>query len=94
MAAHEAVRAEVRLFNPLFSAERPGADGGDVLDEINPHSKSVATAWLEPGLSGAAPEQHFQFERHGYFVADRYDHRAGAPVFNRVTGLKDGFKPA
>ena len=94
VAAHEAVRAEVRLFNPLFSAERPGADGGDVLDEINPHSKSVATAWLEPGLSGAAPEQHFQFERHGYFVADRYDHRAGAPVFNCVTGLKDGFKPA
>lgn len=42
----------------------------------------------EPLLAACAPDDHFQFERHGYFVADRKDHAAGKPVFNRVTGLK------
>jgi len=51
----------------------------------------VVTAYVEPSLAQAVPDQKFQFERHGYFVADRKDHVAGKPVFNRVTGLKDSW---
>jgi glutaminyl-tRNA synthetase len=46
---------------------------------------------LEPSLSQASPEERFQFERHGYFVADRIDSKPGAPVFNRAVGLKDSW---
>ena len=46
---------------------------------------------LEPSLASAAADEKFQFERHGYFVADGKDHKAGKPVFNRVTGLKDSW---
>jgi glutaminyl-tRNA synthetase len=51
----------------------------------------VVTAYVEPSLGKAKGDEKFQFERHGYFVADRKDHEAGKPVFNRVTGLKDSF---
>ena len=44
-----------------------------------------------PSLASAAPETRIQFERHGYFVADRVDHRREHPVFNRIAGLKDGW---
>ncbi|MBL8440673.1 MAG: hypothetical protein JNK96_05590, partial [Betaproteobacteria bacterium] len=50
------------------------------------------TVQLEPALKDALPEQRFQFERHGYFVADRVDSREGAPVFNRAVTLKDSWK--
>ena len=46
-------------------------------------------AWLEPSLATVAPDVRLQFERHGYFVADRVDHRPGRPVFNRITSLRD-----
>lgn len=50
------------------------------------------TAYVEPSLAAAKPDQKFQFERFGYFVADRVNHVAGVkPVFNRVTGLKDSW---
>ena len=49
------------------------------------------TAYLEPGLRDAKPEDRFQFERHGYFVADRADSQPGKPVFNRTVGLKDSW---
>jgi glutaminyl-tRNA synthetase len=49
-------------------------------------------AQLEPALKDAVPEDRFQFERHGYFVADRVDSRPGAPVFNRAVTLKDNWK--
>ena len=51
----------------------------------------TVTAYLEPGLAQAAPDERFQFERHGYFVADRVDSVPGKPVFNRVTTLKDSW---
>jgi len=57
------------------------------LDDLNPASKRVITACVEPMLAAAAPEERFQFERAGYFVADRYDHRGDAPVFNRTLTL-------
>ena len=47
------------------------------------------TGYLEPSLASAKPDDKFQFERHGYFVADRIDHTAGAPVFSRIASLKD-----
>jgi glutaminyl-tRNA synthetase len=52
----------------------------------------VITAILEPALKKARPEERFQFERHGYFVADRFDSQDGAPVFNRTVTLKDSWE--
>ncbi len=61
------------------------------LDDLNPDSKRVLTAFVEPALSGAAREDRFQFERHGYFVADLADHAPGKPVFNRTVTLRDSW---
>jgi glutaminyl-tRNA synthetase len=58
---------------------------------MRPDSLKTVAAYVEPSLAQAAADDHFQFERHGYFVADRKDHAAGKPVFNRVTGLKDSW---
>lgn len=89
----DGVKAEVRLYDRLFSVPQPGAGDKDFLEEINPDSLKVVTAYVEPSLGQAKGDEKFQFERHGYFVADRKDHRAGEgkPVFNRVTGLKDSW---
>jgi len=89
-AAH-AYEAEVRLYDRLFRTAQPGADTGDFLDDINPDSVRVIRAQLEPALKNAAPEDRFQFERHGYFVADRVDSKPGAPVFSRTVTLKDSW---
>jgi glutaminyl-tRNA synthetase len=91
VAAHEAVAAEIRLYDRLFTEEQPDAGGKDFLACLNPHSKSVSMGFVEPGLAGAAADDKFQFERHGYFVADRQDHSASHPVFNRTTTLKDSW---
>jgi glutaminyl-tRNA synthetase len=61
------------------------------LDDLNLESKRVITAYVEPALAGAGPEGRFQFERHGYFVADALDHAAGRPVFNRTVTLRDSW---
>jgi glutaminyl-tRNA synthetase len=90
----DAVAAPVVLYDRLFTEAQPDADGRDFREVINPASKVVVQAWLEPSLANVAPESRFQFERHGYFVADREAHRAGAPLFNRITTLKDGRAPA
>ena len=66
----------------------------DWLDDINPRAKAVVAAQLEPALKNAKPEERFQFERHGYFVADRVDSKDGAPVFNRAVTLKDSWGKA
>ncbi|MBW7860080.1 MAG: glutamine--tRNA ligase/YqeY domain fusion protein [Rhodocyclaceae bacterium] len=92
-------RAEVRLYDRLFAHPQPGARReGDpeglersFLDDLNPESMRVIDAWLEPALRAAHPEERFQFERHGYFVADRIDSTDGAPVFNRTVTLKDSW---
>ena len=82
---------DVRLYDRLFKLPHPGADG-DFLDDINPASLTTINAQLEPALAAAAPGESFQFERHGYFVADLVDSRPGAPVFNRTVTLKDAWK--
>ena len=89
-AAH-ALEAEVRLYDRLFNDPNPDAGGKNFLDALNPDSKKVVTAYLEPGLREARPEDRYQFERHGYFVADRIDSQPGKPVFNRTVGLKDSW---
>jgi len=89
-AAH-ALAAEVRLFDRLYSVPQPGAGDTNHLDALNPASKVVIRAQLEPTLAAAMPDDRFQFERHGYFVADRVDSSPGRPVFNRAVSLKDSW---
>jgi len=89
-AAH-AYECQVRLYDRLFRVPHPGAGDRDFLDDLNPDSKRVITAYLEPALKDAQPEERFQFERHGYFVADRVDSKPGAPVFNRAVTLRDSW---
>ena len=86
-----ALTAEVRLYERLFTDPQPDAGGKDFKASLNPHSLKTVMAYVEPSLASALPDQRFQFERHGYFVADRVDHVAGKPVFNRITTLKDSF---
>jgi len=91
VSAQHAYAAEVRLYDRLFANESPGSGGRDFLEDINPDSMRTITAQLEPALKDASAEERFQFERHGYFVADRIDSRPGAPVFNRTVTLKDSW---
>jgi glutaminyl-tRNA synthetase len=88
--AATAVPATVRLYDRLFSDPSPDRGGADFMNFLNPESLGVVEgAMLEAGAAQAAPETRFQFEREGYFVADRAEHRPGAPVFNRTIGLRD-----
>jgi glutaminyl-tRNA synthetase len=88
-AAH-AQRATVNLYDRLFNDPTPDSGDKDFMQQLNPESlQLVSDCWIEPGLERAAPEQAFQFERIGYFVADRYSHNSENPVFNRTIGLKD-----
>jgi glutaminyl-tRNA synthetase len=91
VAAHDALPAELRLYDRLFTEAQPDAAGRDFKSCLNPGSNKVVRGWLEPSLAAANADDKFQFERHGYFVADRKDHSASAPVFNRITALKDGW---
>ncbi len=91
VGADDGVQAEVRLYDRLFSEAHPDAGGRDFLSVLNPNSLKVVQAWVEPSAAQANAEQHFQFERLGYFVTDRLEHQAGQPVFNRITGMKDSW---
>ncbi|OJX30570.1 MAG: glutamine--tRNA ligase [Burkholderiales bacterium 68-12] len=91
VGVQDGVQAEVRLYDRLFTDAQPDAGGKDFLALLNPGSLKVVTAYVEPSLAAAQPDDKFQFERFGYFVADRKDHAPGKPVFNRVTGLKDSW---
>jgi glutaminyl-tRNA synthetase len=91
VSARHAVAAQVRLYDRLFTVPDPDGDedGKRYTDYLNPDSRRTVTGYVEPAAAQATPEQSFQFERLGYFVADRYDHRADAPVFNRSVTLRD-----
>ena len=91
VSATHALEAEVRLYDRLFTDPNPDAGGKDFKQALNPNAKEVITAYLEQGMRHAMPDEKFQFERHGYFVADRVDHLATRPVFNRVVTLKDSW---
>ena len=95
VGAGDALPVELRLYDRLFTEEQPDAGGKDFKASLNPHSKQVVRGYVEPSLAGVAAETRVQFERHGYFVTDRVDHRADAPVWNRITTLKDSWgKPS
>ncbi|WP_028454801.1 glutamine--tRNA ligase/YqeY domain fusion protein [Chitinilyticum litopenaei] len=98
VSAEHAVEAEVRLYDRLFTEDRPDAirgEDGQYLDFkqfINPASLTVVTGYIEPAVKSLAPESRCQFERLGYFVTDRHDHVAGGKiVFNRTVTLKDSW---
>ncbi|MBM4144273.1 MAG: glutamine--tRNA ligase/YqeY domain fusion protein [Lentisphaerae bacterium] len=89
VSARHAWAAPVRLYDRLFTVERPDETATDFMDALNPASLEERVAQAEPGLRGAAPGARFQFERKGYFVADHADSAPGAPVFNRIVPLRD-----
>jgi glutaminyl-tRNA synthetase len=93
----ESVAAEVRQYDRLFLDETPDAkreDGKGFLDLINPDSLQIfANARAEKSLAAAQPEDHFQFEREGYFTADP-DSNADKLVFNRTVSLRDSWAKA
>ncbi|WP_114418879.1 glutamine--tRNA ligase/YqeY domain fusion protein [Marinospirillum perlucidum] len=94
VSADKGVPAEVRLYDNLFQVETPDADKDkDFLEHLNPDSLSRVDAICEPSLAQAGAEDHFQFERVGYFCADRHDHQPenGKLVFNRTVSLKDSW---
>jgi glutaminyl-tRNA synthetase len=91
LSARHSHPGEVRIYDRLFRVPHPGREQ-DFIADLNPDSKRVITAQLEPALKDAQPEQRFQFERHGYFCADRRDSKPGAPVFNRALTLRDAWK--
>jgi glutaminyl-tRNA synthetase len=84
----DAIPAEVRVYDQLFTDAHPDA-GEDLHSAVNKNSKHVLRAYVEPSLAHAQPDDKFQFERNGYFVADLKDHSRGMPVFNRTALLRD-----
>ncbi|MFI0471412.1 glutamine--tRNA ligase/YqeY domain fusion protein [Halomonas sp. HMF6819] len=92
VSAVHGVPMEVRLYDNLFMVEQPDRDkDADFLDHLNPESLVVCQAVGEPSLADAAPESRYQFERVGYFCADRHLSTPDKLVFNRTVGLKDSW---
>jgi glutaminyl-tRNA synthetase len=91
LGVHDALPAELRLYDRLFTEAQPDAGGKDFKLSLNPASKTVVRGYIEASLVNAQPDDKFQFERHGYFVADRVDHASGTPVINRIASLKDSW---
>ena len=92
VSAAQAISAEVRLYDHLFTKENPneGEEGKDFSEFINPNSLEILrNCPVEPGLSKAEPGSRYQFERLGYFCVDAKDSEGGAPVFNRTVTLRD-----
>jgi methionine--tRNA ligase beta chain len=92
VSAEQAVDAEVRLYDRLFTKENPldNKNGSSFLDHLNPDSLTVVKGCkLEPSLADAAPGSIYQYERVGYFCADTRDSKKGALVFNRAVSLRD-----
>lgn len=91
LSAHHAHPAEVRLYDRLFTDPHPDSGDKDYKTSLNPDSKLIITAYVEAALCDAESEQSFQFERNGYFVADRVDMKPDKPVFNRAVTLRDSW---
>jgi glutaminyl-tRNA synthetase len=85
-----AIKAEIRLYDRLFSVPNPDKADGNWQEKLNPESEQVlADCLIEPSLQLARPDERFQFERLGYFIADHYDWSSEQPVFNRTVTLRD-----
>jgi glutaminyl-tRNA synthetase len=92
VAKETAEKAEIRIYDRLFSVENPTdvPEGGDFKDNLNPESLSKTIALIEPDLKNTNPGDHFQFERTGYFCVDP-DSSEDMPVFNRTVPLRDSW---
>ena len=88
VGVEDAVPAEVRLYERLFFEAQPEAGGKDFLKNLNTNSLKVMRAVGERSLAAVKADDKFQFERHGYFVADRVDHAGGKPVFIWLWGRR------
>jgi glutaminyl-tRNA synthetase len=92
LSCADALAAEVRLYDRLFTVPEPDANREiDFCTYLNPDSLTTVHGWVEACVKDAAPETRYQFERLGYFCADRREHRPGKPVFNRTVTLKDSW---
>ena len=91
LPVHASLPAEVRLYDRLFTDPHPDAGGKDFIALLNPDSKRVLNAFVESSLARAHPDEKFQFERNGYFVADRKDYSTNRLVFNLAVTLKDSW---
>jgi glutaminyl-tRNA synthetase len=89
VSATHAYEADIRMYDRLFKEAHPGSGDREYLDDINPNSVHTIKAQLELSLKEAKAGESFQFERHGYFVADLQDSQESKPVFNRTVTLKD-----
>ena len=89
VSAAQAISAEVRLYDRLFTEAQPDAEGRDFKTLLNPRSLEVLDAMLEPSLADASPSVRYQFERLGYFCVDAKESKSGKLVFNRTISLKD-----
>jgi glutaminyl-tRNA synthetase len=95
VSATKSLKAEVRLYERLFTELQPdNVEGHDFVEFINPNSLEIIGAYIEPSIATAKPEDRYQFERVGYFVADRYacDAANSQLVFNKTVGLRDVWK--
>ncbi len=93
VSAHDAVPAEIRLYEQLFQTPDPmdDSDGSELKDRLNPNSLTICgSAVVEPYLANCSKNAHFQFLRHGFFSADD-SHTPEKPVFNRTVSLKDSW---
>ncbi|MGL4234055.1 MAG: glutamine--tRNA ligase, partial [Casimicrobium sp.] len=93
VAAIDAIKAEVRLYDRLFTVENPDSGEGDYKDYLNPNSLKVVTGYIEPSMHEARIGECYQFERNGYFTLDRVESKPSKTIFNRAVTLKDGWKP-
>ncbi|WP_090333239.1 glutamine--tRNA ligase/YqeY domain fusion protein [Nitrosomonas sp. Nm51] len=91
LSARHALNAEIRLYDRLFTDPYPDSSDKDYKNALNPDSKTTIQAYVEPALHKTEPEQCFQFERNGYFIADNVDSQPGRPVFNRTVTLRDSW---
>jgi glutaminyl-tRNA synthetase len=93
VSARHALKAEVRLYDRLFTREDPmdAEEGKTYKDYLNPDSLKVVAGFVEPGLADAKPGSRYQFERLGYFCVDTVDSRPGNPVFNQTVPLRDSW---
>ena len=89
VSATQSKRAQIRKYDRLFNHSFPSKSDEDFMSHVNPNSLQILEGWIEPSLAEVLPEQSVQFEREGYFVADRYKHSPKTPVFNMTIGLKD-----
>ena len=93
LSARHAIPAELRLYDRLFTVADPDdtSDGKTYEDHLNPNALRTVTGYVEASLTQAVSEAAFQFERTGFFIADRHDHVPGKPVFNRTVTLRDSY---